>query len=204
MRSEEGYSLVELIVVMAVLGIVIGGIAALFTSGMSASADQTRRYRQQEDARVALDKLRRDVRRACTVSSSATPNVWQSSVTLYSSADSCASGANTVSWCVTGAGSRYGLYRIASASCVGATIRYADYLTSSSVFVYTPPNSHVTSLGGGLAGLATIDGWFALPRLHVELKVNRDTTKTNGAYRLMDDVAFRNGPRSCVSGGSTC
>lgn len=203
MRSEEGYSIVELLVVMAVLGIVIGGVAAIFTSGLNASADQTRRYRQQEDARLALDRLRKDVRRSCTVSTSATPNTWQTSVTLYSSSDSCASGSHTVSWCLTGSGSRYGLYRIAAATCAGATQRFADYLTSSSVFLYTPPNSHITSLGGGLAGVATQDGGYALPRLHVDIKVNRDTTKTAGAYRVVDDIVLRNAPRSCPV-GATC
>jgi hypothetical protein len=50
--------------------------------------------------------------------------------------------------------------------------------------------------------IATQDGSSTLPRLHVDLLVNR-TANTNEAFHLVDDIAFRNGPRAC-SGVASC
>src|ERR1700759_3351671 len=138
-----------MVVVIAVLGVLVAGIALLFERGISADADQTRRFHAQQDARLALDKMRREIHAACTVSNPTTYNTWESSVTLYFPSDSCASGTHSVSWCVTGSGTRYALYRIVSTSCTGATNKFADYLTSNSVFVYLPPNSYVATNGLG-------------------------------------------------------
>lgn len=204
MRAEGGYSLVELVVVMAILGVIVGGISTLFVSGINADADQTRRYQAQQDGRVALDRMRREIHAACTVSNPGTYNTWETSITLYFPADACAAGARTVSWCTTGSGNRYALYRIVSSSCAGATAKYADYLTSNNIFVYVPPNAHVTSLGGGAGGTSTQDGSSSLPRLHVDLTVNRNPARIRDQFRLVDDIAFRNGPRACSSGVASC
>ncbi|HEY6960915.1 MAG TPA: type II secretion system protein [Gaiellaceae bacterium] len=202
--DEGGYSLVELLVVMAILGTIVGGIVTLFATGINADADQTRRYQAQQDGRVALDRMRREIHAACTVSNPSTYNTWESSITLYFASDSCGSGTHTVSWCTSGSGTRYALYRIVSTSCTGATQKFADYLTTNQIFVYLPPNSHTTSLGGGSGGIATIDGSNTLPRLHVDLQINRQPAKSVDRYRLIDDIAFRNGPRACSSGVASC
>ena len=204
MRAEGGYTLVELVVVMAILGVVLGGITRLFASGINADADQTRRYQAQQDGRVALDKMRREIHAACTVSNPSTYNAWETSITLYFSSDACGSGSHTVSWCTSGAGTRYALYRIVSSSCTGATQKFADYLTSNNIFIYLPPNSHVTSLSGGSGGIVTADGSSVLPRLHVDLTINRKPALYRDRYRLVDDIAFRNGPRTCSTGVASC
>jgi hypothetical protein len=125
-------------------------------------------------------------------------------VTLYFRSDSCAAGSHSVSWCVTGSGSNYTLYRNPSSSCTGATQRFAQFLTSSSVFLYIPPNAHTTSLGSGVGGIVTQDGSYTLPRLHVELRINRSPSNANDMYHLIDDVALRNGPRTCGTGVASC
>lgn len=204
MTREDGYTLVELLVVTIILGVVLGGIVMLFARAINADADQNRRYQSQQQLRVAVNQLRRDVHAACTVSNPSTYNTWESSITLYSSSDSCASGTHSVSWCLVGSGTRYGLYRIVSSSCTGATLKYADYLTSSSTFIYLPPNSYVTSLGAGTSGIVTVAGSSTLPRLHIDLKANRSATKSFDQFRVVDDIALRNGPRSCTSGSVTC
>lgn len=203
LRGEGGYSLVELVVVCAILSVVVGGIVTLFARAVNADADQSRRFASQQDVRIALNRMRRDLHSACTVSNPSTDNTWESSITLYSGSDSCAAGTNTISWCLVGSGTRYGLYRIVSASCTGATVKYADYITSSSAFIYVPPNSYVTSLGTGSGGITTQASNSALPRVHVDLKVNRKPTKSYDQFRAVDDIALRNGPRSCTTGG-TC
>jgi hypothetical protein len=52
------------------------------------------------------------------------------------------------------------------------------------------------------ADIATQDGAYSVPRLHVDLTINR--TKATRSYRLVDDIAFRNGPRRCGAGVATC
>lgn len=202
---EGGYTMVEMLTVLVILGVVVGGIVTLFAAGINADADQNSRFQAQQSARLALDKMRREIHAACTVSNPATYNTAESSVTLYFASDACASGTHTVTWCASGSGSRYGLYRIVATSCAGATQKVADYITGANVFIYLPPNSHVTTLGGGTGAgaITTQDGSSALPRLHIDLTVNTRTTRPNEAYRVVDDIAFRNGPRAC-QGVATC
>ena len=206
LRGEGGYTLAELVVVMAILGVVVGGIVMLFARAINADADQQRRFHAQQDARLALDKLRREIHAACTVSNPSTYNTAESSITLYFSTDSCASGTHTVTWCTSGSGSRYGLYRIVATTCTGATQKYADYLTTGSIFTYLPPNSYVTTLNGGTgsAAITTAAGSSTLPRLHVAFTVNRKPSKSKDQFKIADDIAFRNGPRSCNTGVASC
>lgn len=207
--SEGGYSLVELIIVMAILTIVLGAIVALFTAGINADADQSRRFQAQQDVRLGLDKLRRELHAGCTVSNPGTYNTPESSVTVYFSSDNCVSGTHTVTWCTIGSGSRYGLYRIVSTSCTGATQQFADYLTSANIFIYLPPNGHLvtaTSLGQGTGAgaIVTADGSAVLPRVHVDMTSNLKPSNVRNAYPLNDDIVLRNGVRSCSTGVASC
>jgi prepilin-type N-terminal cleavage/methylation domain-containing protein len=206
--GEAGYSLVELVTVMAILGVVIGGIVALFAAGINADASSNRRFQSQQDARVSLDKLRREVHAACTVSAPNSYNSSLSSVTFYFPSDGCGSGTHSVTWCTSGSGTNYSLYRVVATSCTGITNKYADFITSGSIFTYLPPNSHLvttTSLNQGTSAsyIATQDGSSSLPRLHIDMTINR-SAKSNEAFHLVDDMAFRNGPRACNAGVASC
>ena len=205
--GEGGYSLVEMITVMAILSVILGSVVALFTAGIKADSDQNQRFQAQQDTRLALDKLRRDVHPACTISTPATYNTWASSVTLYYSTDSCTSGSHSVTWCTAASGSKFILQRTVATSCTGTLVTIADSLTSANVFAYIPPNSHLvtsTSVGLGMTGtdIVTQDGAYSVPRLHADLTINR--SGATHSYRLVDDIAFRNGPRKCAAGVATC
>jgi prepilin-type N-terminal cleavage/methylation domain-containing protein len=208
-REEAGYTLVELLTVMAILGVILGAIVTLFTAGINADADQNRRYQAQQDAKVALDKMRREGHAACTISAPATYNTWMSSVTFYFPSDTCASGTHSITWCTKAVGSTWTLYRAVATSCPASPAQsFASNLTSANIFAYLPPGSHLissASVGLGTAGtyIATQDGSNVLPRLHVDMNVNVSGSKSNDAFRLMDDIAFRNGPRGC-SGVASC
>jgi type II secretory pathway pseudopilin PulG len=173
-RDESGYSVVELLTAMSILAIILGGLVSVFVAGSNADADLNRRYQSQTDARVAMDKLRREVHRACNLASGYT----STTVTFYfpNSSGQCVQDTQTVTWCATGSGSRYALYRIQAASCAGAAARFADFLTSSAVFSFTNGDSTTHALG----------------RLRVDLNFNRTPTKTVNAYHIIDDIAFRN------------
>jgi len=203
LRGEGGYTMVELLVVMAILGVVVGGITTLFASGINADARQTARFQSQQDLRIAMDKMRREIHAACTVSTPGTYNTALTSVTLYFPSDSCNSGSHSVTWCTSANAGAYSLYRIASTSCTGATQRFADYLTAGGIFTYLPPNSHLGTLNGGTSAITTQDNSSVLPRLHVDMTVSRGT-RNQHPYRIWDDIAFRNGPRACGSGVASC
>jgi prepilin-type N-terminal cleavage/methylation domain-containing protein len=205
--GEGGYSLVEMITVMAILGVVLGGVVTLFTAGIKADSDQNQRFQAQQDTRLALDKLRRDIHPACTISSPSTYNTWTGSITLYYPADSCAAGTSSVTWCTAASGTKFILQRVVATSCTGSLVTIASSLTSANVFAYIPPNSHlVTStsvgLGTGVSYITTSDGAYSVPRMHADLTINR--AGATHSYRLVDDIALRNAPRTCGAGVATC
>jgi prepilin-type N-terminal cleavage/methylation domain-containing protein len=202
--GESGYSLIEMVVVMVILTVVLGGVVSLFTTGIRAASDQNQRLQAQQDGRLALNKLRRDVRSSCTISTPATYNTWGSSVTLYSSLDACGSGSHTVTWCTRASGSKFILYRTEATTCAGSLRIMVTSVVGANPFAYIPPNSHVVTIGSGTGAsyIGTQDNSFALPRLHVDFNVRR--AGSTHAYRLVDDIAFRNGPRTCGLAGATC
>jgi Tfp pilus assembly protein PilW len=172
--EERGISLVELITAMAIMSIVISTLAGVFVSGSNAEVDLRMRFDAQSNARIAVEKLRREIHNTCSVTlSSAT------TVTLYS--ENAAAGytctvANT--WCAVGSGSRYGLYRKSGTSCDNTGVRWADYVTTSNVFSYTAPSSGT------------------LPKVGVDLYVDIRPATTPRVYRLQDAIAVRNYLRS--------
>ena len=91
---------------------------------MNADADSTRRYQDQQDARVSLVRMTREIHAACTVSAPNTYNTWTNSVTFYFPSDTCLSGAHSVTWCTKASGSMYALYRGVGTTCAAAMTKY--------------------------------------------------------------------------------
>jgi prepilin-type N-terminal cleavage/methylation domain-containing protein len=177
--DERGYTLIELLVTLSILGLVMGGLTVVFVSGSSAERRLNDRFRAQSNARIAVDRLRRELRSACGAGT-ANANLVQ-----FAFSPNCAGGTTTptVTWCTAGSGSRYALYRVASsaATCTGG-VQLIDYLTSGSVFTYTAKN--------------TPAGSFTLPRLHVDLLVNVTPSDARNRFELVDDIVLRNSARS--------
>lgn len=172
-RGEAGYSLVEMITVMAIMSIVFAGITDVFIAGSKAQADQDRRFQAQLSTRLAMDKIRKDIHCATDVTPYAV-----NSVTLK-----IPSGCGgDVSWCtaaVSGYTNRHALYRQAGTSCSAATgIQIADYLTNGNAF---PAFAHTTGCGC----LASLEVDFAV-------SVQGDN---RGAYELKDTIYLRNSER---------
>lgn len=59
--DQAGYTLVELLAVMLILGIVLTGLTTAFVSGSHAELTLNRRFQAQQQARLALDRIRSDV-----------------------------------------------------------------------------------------------------------------------------------------------
>ena len=169
--SERGYSLVELLTVMAILGVVMTGITALLVQGANAEVDMNGRFQAQQTARVAFDRIRREGH--CASLATLTGHT-KATLTLDAACGS------QVSWCtvaVTGT-TRYALYRQSGATCGSSGVKWADYLTSGNVFTYTAQSSQ------------------SLAKLSVDLPVNVKPTRTFQTYELKGDIALRNSTRS--------
>jgi prepilin-type N-terminal cleavage/methylation domain-containing protein len=68
-KGERGFTLVELLVAMAAVGIVAAGILSVFLSSMKTFADQNNRMTSQDSARLGIEQLARYVRGACSSAS---------------------------------------------------------------------------------------------------------------------------------------
>jgi len=169
-----GYTLVELVTVLATLGIVLGAITTVFVRATGAEVDANSRFQAQQGALVALARLRRDVHCATSI----TPVGAAAAITLSLPSACVAGGA--VSWCTVASGSQYDLYRAPGSTCNAATgVRIAEQLTSATPFSYVAPVSG-TSLGV----------------LHVDLALNARALRSADAYELRDDIVLRNTTRT--------
>jgi type II secretory pathway pseudopilin PulG len=167
----------ELVAVLGVLVIVLTSLTALFVSGTRAELDHNRRFEAQLNARLALDRLRREVHCASSIS----PSGPASSITM-TLPSACYAGSGAITWCTDGSGSRYALYRSTEDPCDKYDKLYADYLTSSTPFDHT-----VQSLD-------------SLGNLSVALPVDLDPSSASQRYELQDDLVMRNTLRTCISG----
>jgi len=182
-RGEGGFTLTEMLVTMAIMGVVIAAVATLFTSGSRAEADLNLRFASQTEARLALDTMRREVHNAC----SATPSGTSASVTdpngvawtrypmvqlnTFDSGYNCT--VASASWCTVGSS----LYRQSGATACGASSSpRAKYLTSGTIFKY--------ATGSNL-----------LPTVGIDMTVNLKPSAANFEYRIWDDIVLRNGGR---------
>jgi prepilin-type N-terminal cleavage/methylation domain-containing protein len=186
LASERGYSLSEMLVVMAILGIVLGALTQLFVSASTAQVDMTRRFEAQQDMRLALDKLRREIH--CASSVTAAPPTSSIIIALGSYCPSNGTGAAAqITWCTKdkngnappGAGAPYSLWRYTGTTCSGTGRKWANYLTTGQVFTgYIAP-------GSGMLG-----------KLSVNLPVDLTPNDAKQRYVLQDDIVLRNTPRS--------
>jgi prepilin-type N-terminal cleavage/methylation domain-containing protein len=187
-REESGYTLVELLTVIVILGVVMEGLTTMFVAASNAQVDMNNRFQAQQTARVALDKVRREVHCASDAGST-TANTQVSLVTL-SIATYCKtySGSTTVTWCTRASStSGYALYRInaSSATCTGG-VKWADNLQ---------PTSTAPVCGGALCVFNYQTQSSMLARLHVDFPVNVRPKKTVETYELIDDLVLRNSTR---------
>jgi prepilin-type N-terminal cleavage/methylation domain-containing protein len=135
--AEDGFTLPEMLVVLAIIGVVLAGITQLFMSGVKSERDQTNRAQAQQDARLGLDKLRREIRCANTLT---TPSGYPASaitITLGSYCPTAGGAPATVTWCtkdkngvtppVAGA-QPYTLWRYTGSACTGTGTKWASNL----------------------------------------------------------------------------
>lgn len=174
LSDEGGYSLMELIAVMAILSIVMGAISTMLVEGSTAEIDMNNRFQAQTNARLALDTLRREGHCASLVTTSVATTV---TLALPSQCPT-ALGQISVTWCTKASGSTYQLWRYEGSDCSGTGVRKAEYLTSSGIFTYLAQSTS------------------SLAKLSVTLPVNLTPSHPERVYTLTDDIVLRNSVRA--------
>ncbi|HEX3686570.1 MAG TPA: type II secretion system protein [Gaiellaceae bacterium] len=183
LRAERGYSLIEMLTVLVIMGVVMSSLTTVFVQASNSQSDMNNRFQAQLNAKLALDKMRREVHCA----SVATPTGSSSSITI-TLPSYCKTGSGSITWCTRSIGTnRYGLYRVAGATCTGG-VKWADYLI---------PTSTATACSGALCIFTyTAQSSSSLAKLHVDFPVNVKPVKTAELYELIDDIVLRNSTRS--------
>src|SRR6478672_8266404 len=121
LARQDGFTLVELVTVMAVLLIILAPLTTSFASAQTAQVDQTRRFDAQENARQALDRMRKDIHCAHGVTDPYSNDSGGQTIVMTETNTSgqaecpglILTNAAGVQWCtipVAGATNRYKLY----------------------------------------------------------------------------------------------
>jgi prepilin-type N-terminal cleavage/methylation domain-containing protein len=184
LRSERGYTLVEMMTVLGILGTVMAGVTALLVSGTKAEAEMNRRFQAQTQARVALDKLRREVHCATSVTQSGTTATigglthYKTATLAMPSTCPSAGGQTQITWCTITSGSSFQLWRYAGASCSGTGRMVARDVTLETPFRFVAQSTS------------------SLAKLSIRIEVNPRPTQTAATYKLTDDIVLRNSTRT--------
>ena len=167
LREQGGYSLMELLIVLVILGTITGALTTLFVQASNAEFDMNRRFQAQQAARVAIDKMRREIH----CSSGITPAGVSSSITVALPAQCPSAGGvqTNVTYDMNQvvAGQRYQLRR--------NNIVLADFSTQQNAFNYAAPVPGVS-----------------LAKLTVTLPINTKPTIPNKQWTLVADMVLRN------------
>ena len=167
LREQGGYTLMELLMVLVILGTITGALTTLFVQASNAEFDMNRRFQAQQAARVAIDKMRREIH----CSSGITPAGVSSSITVALPAQCPSAGGvqTNVTYDMNQvvAGQRYQLRR--------NNVVLADFSTTQNAFNYTAPVTGV-SLG----------------KVTVTLPINTKPTDASKQWKLVADIVLRN------------
>jgi prepilin-type N-terminal cleavage/methylation domain-containing protein len=168
-RSERGYTMIELLMSMAILGTITGAVTVLFLQASTAEVDMNRRFKAQQDARVAVDRMRREIHCAKAIA----PTGVSAAVTV-TVARVCPTAVGNVdtnhTYDVVSEGGRFKLRR--------DNVVIADYVAEQNAFNYTAPVTG-TSLG----------------KLRVTLPINTTPADQGKEWRLVADIVLRNTTR---------
>ena len=173
--EESGFTLVELVTVLGMFLITVTCLSYALIAANKAEEDMNRRFGSQINARIALDQLRREIH--CASAVTPTGSSATITITLGSRCPTAASGT-TVSWCTSGSGTRYALYRLVGATCNTTGKKAVDYLTTGTVFSYAAQSTS------------------SLAVLSVTLPVNTRPASGLPDYSLTDDIVLRNSTRT--------
>jgi hypothetical protein len=160
---------------MAILLTVLTALTALFASGAKAELDANRRFQAQQAARLAVDRMRREIHCASAVAVDPADSTVVDGNTVYKKIT-----VTMPAHCPTAGGTQIDVvydtqavsgdrYRIRRAG-----VRIADYVTRGYIFSYIPPSSSTRG------------------RLSVDLPINVNPSEGWKSWRLTSDIVLRN------------
>lgn len=166
---ERGHTLIELLQVTVILGVVLTGLTVLFVQAQNAQLDMNRRFVAQQDARIAVDRMRREVHCARLVSPTGVSN--SITVTLPGGCPTAGSSEVTVVYATQSVGTnRWELRRDG--------VRVVDFVSLQNVFEYSPQST------------------TSLAKLRLTLPINTKPAELNKQWKLVADIVLRNSTRT--------
>ena len=175
LRDRSGFTLVELLAVLAIFLVIVTALTTLFVSGSKAELDANHRFQAQQNARLALDRLRRELHCSSGVTNTTDRRLTATPVSAIRVAllriarrPSAERRRSTTRPSRTAAAG--GSLRVQG----GSSIPIADYLVEDEVFTYTAASSDTRAL------------------LHVDFPVNVNPNEGWKTWRLVDDIVLRN------------
>jgi prepilin-type N-terminal cleavage/methylation domain-containing protein len=175
--GQGGYTLVELLAVLAIFLTIVTALTTLFISGSKAELDANARFQAQQNARLALDKLRRELHCSTGITktdgtSLGTTPAAAIRVTLPSHCPTAGGATITVDYQAVASGS--GGWKLTRAKTGTPAVPIADHLTNDDIFTYTAQSLDSRAL------------------LHVDMPVNVNPNEGWKEWRLVDDIVLRN------------
>jgi prepilin-type N-terminal cleavage/methylation domain-containing protein len=206
--DESAFTMIELVVTMAILLVIFSALTGVVVSATRTETRTKMAVQAQDDGRVALDSLRRELHCASAVSvvngsgqavaAGTAGNGIYATVGGYCPSNGLTADAAAtvkVTWCTlasTVTTGDYALYRLASLStqptCATTGKKLVDNLATATPFCL-PSTS--TACGGVLKSANS------LPTVHLTLQVSPNgPSSTAGRFNVTDDITIRNGTRS--------
>ena len=183
-----------MLTVIVIMGVVMGSLTTVFVQASNAESDMNNRFQAQLTARLALDKMRREVHCAsvATPAGSALVGDPHAAVVLQDR-----QRLDHLVHRGTVSTNRYALYRVVGATCTGG-VMWADYLT---------PSSTATTCSGALCIFTyTAQSPTSLATLQVDLPVNVKPVEDRRAVRADRTTscsATARAPREILVRGTT-
>lgn len=174
LRDERGYTMIELVQVTVILGVVMAGLTTVFVQASNAELDMNRRFQAQQQARLAVDRMRREVHCANLISPTGTSGAI--TVTIPPQCPTAVGNATTTVTYRTVFVSA-GRHKLERQVGSGPVAKLADYIRNANVFTYTAPTQ--TSLGV----------------LRVDLPINIQPPGSGSTWQLAANMVLRNTTR---------
>jgi type II secretory pathway pseudopilin PulG len=174
---EGGYSMIEVLQVMVILSLVVTAVTAVFVQASNAELDMNRRFQAQQQARIAVDRMRREIH----CSSAVSPTGTSASIAVTVPGQCPTAGgvpggpAITVTYRMVSVAS--GRFKLERQVGTGPIAKLADFVRIENVFTTTAPTT--TSLG----------------KLRVDLPINVQPPGSGSNWELVADMVLRNTTR---------
>jgi prepilin-type N-terminal cleavage/methylation domain-containing protein len=148
LRDERGVTLIEMIMVLAILGIVLGGVTTVFISGSRAELNVNNRFQAQEASRLAMAAIRNDTHSSCAAAINAGKTQLTLSIPVTNKATTPPTPPNAttqcgtinagnitkVIWCVLTSptvSTKFAVYRSTASTCTSSSKLVADNLINT-------------------------------------------------------------------------